>query len=50
MVTAVKKLGDADFEVETDGGLTFRSKVVVIAAGGGCVPAEEAADPRDRGL
>jgi thioredoxin reductase (NADPH) len=35
MVTAVKKLGDADFEVETDGGLKFRSKVVVIAAGGG---------------
>ena len=35
MVTGVKKLGEADFELETDGGLTFRSKVVVIAAGGG---------------
>jgi thioredoxin reductase (NADPH) len=35
MVTELKKLGDADFEVRTDGGLVFRSKVVVIAAGGG---------------
>ena len=35
MVTGMKKLGNADFEVTTDGGLTFRSKVVVIAAGGG---------------
>jgi len=35
MVTGVKKLGEADFEVETDGGIKFRSKVVVIAAGGG---------------
>ena len=35
MVTAVTKLGEADFAVETDGGLKFRSKVVVIAAGGG---------------
>jgi thioredoxin reductase (NADPH) len=35
MVTAVKKLGEAEFETTTDGGLTFRSKVVVIAAGGG---------------
>jgi len=35
MVTELKKLGDADFELKTDGGLTFRSKVVVIAAGGG---------------
>ena len=35
MVTGVKKLGDSDFEVETDGGTVFRSKVVVIAAGGG---------------
>ena len=33
MVTGVKKLGDADFEVETDGGLLFRAKAVVIAAG-----------------
>jgi len=35
MVTELKKLGEADFELKTDGGLTFRSKVVVIAAGGG---------------
>ena len=35
MVTGVKKLGQAEFEVETDGGTVFRSKVVVIAAGGG---------------
>ena len=35
MVTGVKKLGDAEFEIETDGGTVFRSKVVVIAAGGG---------------
>jgi thioredoxin reductase (NADPH) len=35
MVTELKKLGNADFEVRTDGGLVFRSKVVVIAAGGG---------------
>jgi thioredoxin reductase (NADPH) len=35
MVTELRKLGDADFEVKTDGGLVFRSKVVVIAAGGG---------------
>jgi thioredoxin reductase (NADPH) len=35
MVTELKKLGDADFEVRTDGGLVLRSKVVVIAAGGG---------------
>jgi thioredoxin reductase (NADPH) len=35
MVTELTKLGDADFEVKTDGGLVFRSKVVVIAAGGG---------------
>jgi len=35
MVTELKKLGDAGFELKTDGGLTFRSKVVVIAAGGG---------------
>jgi thioredoxin reductase (NADPH) len=35
MVTELKKLGDHDFEVKTDGGITFRSKVVVIAAGGG---------------
>jgi thioredoxin reductase (NADPH) len=35
MVTELKKRGEADFEVKTDGGLVFRSKVVVIAAGGG---------------
>ena len=35
MVTAVRKLGDSEFEVETDGGTVFHSKVVVIAAGGG---------------
>src|SRR6185295_10546924 len=35
MVTELKKLAEADFEVTTDGGLVFRSKVVVIAAGGG---------------
>jgi thioredoxin reductase (NADPH) len=35
MVTELTKLGDNDFELKTDGGLTFRSKVVVIAAGGG---------------
>jgi thioredoxin reductase (NADPH) len=35
MVTELKKLAEADFEVRTDGGLVFRSKVVVIAAGGG---------------
>jgi thioredoxin reductase (NADPH) len=35
MVTELKKLGEADFEVRTDGGLVFRSKVVVVAAGGG---------------
>ena len=35
MVTSVKKLGESDFGLQTDGGLTFRSKVVVIAAGGG---------------
>jgi thioredoxin reductase (NADPH) len=35
MVTELKKLGEAGFELKTDGGLSFRSKVVVIAAGGG---------------
>lgn len=35
MVTELKKSGDNDFELKTDGGMTFRSKVVVIAAGGG---------------
>jgi thioredoxin reductase (NADPH) len=35
MVTSLSKRGDADFELTTDGGLVFRSKIVVIAAGGG---------------
>ena len=35
MVTDLVKHGDTDFELKTDGGLVFRSKVVVIAAGGG---------------
>lgn len=35
MVTELKKLGDTQFELKTDGGLTFHAKVVVIAAGGG---------------
>ncbi len=35
MVTALRKRDDGSFEVETDEGQLFRSKVVVIAAGGG---------------
>ena len=35
MVTELIRHGDTDFEVRTDGGLSLRSKVVVIAAGGG---------------
>ncbi|MCY6380327.1 NAD(P)/FAD-dependent oxidoreductase [Hoeflea prorocentri] len=35
MVTALRKLDDGSFEVETDEGEIFRAKVVVIAAGGG---------------
>ena len=35
MVTELIKHGDNDFELKTDGGITFRSKIVVIAAGGG---------------
>ena len=35
MVTELTKLGDNSFELKTDGGLVFHSKVVVIAAGGG---------------
>ncbi len=35
MVTELKKLETGEFEVKTDGGLSFRSKAVVIAAGGG---------------
>ena len=35
MVTELIRHGDNDFELKTDGGLVFRSKIVVIAAGGG---------------
>jgi thioredoxin reductase (NADPH) len=35
MVTGLAKRDDGLFELTTDGGLVFRSKVVVIAAGGG---------------
>ena len=35
MVTTLAKREDGTFELGTDGGLRFRSKVVVIAAGGG---------------
>ena len=35
MITGLKKLDDGSFETETDGGLKFHSKVVVVAAGGG---------------
>ena len=35
MVTELTKHGDNDFELKTDGGMVFRSKIVVIAAGGG---------------
>jgi thioredoxin reductase (NADPH) len=35
MVTELTKHGDNDFELKTDGGLVFRAKVVVVAAGGG---------------
>ncbi len=35
MVTELAKLGETDFELKTDGGLVFRCKVVIIAAGGG---------------
>ncbi len=35
MVTGLKKLDDSLFEIQTDGGLVFHSKVVVVAAGGG---------------
>jgi thioredoxin reductase (NADPH) len=35
MVTELRKLEDGSFELKTDGGLVFHSKVVVIAAGGG---------------
>ena len=35
MVTSLTKRGESDFELTTDGGITFHCKVVVIAAGGG---------------
>jgi thioredoxin reductase (NADPH) len=35
MVTELIKHGDNDFELKTDGDITFRTKIVVIAAGGG---------------
>jgi thioredoxin reductase (NADPH) len=35
MVTGLVRRGDNDFVIETDGGLVFHCKVVVIAAGGG---------------
>src|SRR6478735_491696 len=35
MVTGLKKREGGGFELETDGGLVFHSKVVVVAAGGG---------------
>src|SRR5262245_64941382 len=35
MVTSLAKRDDGTFELVTDGGLVFRSRVVVIAAGGG---------------
>ena len=35
MVTELIKHGDSDFELKTDGGITFRCKIVVVAAGGG---------------
>lgn len=35
MVTELVRHGDNDFELKTDGGMVFRTKVVVIAAGGG---------------
>ncbi|HEY7765746.1 MAG TPA: NAD(P)/FAD-dependent oxidoreductase [Aestuariivirgaceae bacterium] len=35
MITELRKLEDGSFELKTDGDLVFKSKVVVIAAGGG---------------
>ena len=46
MVTELKKLGDNDFEVKTDGGKVFRCKVVVIAAGGGSFQPKKPPIPR----
>ena len=48
MVEKVEKIGDPLFRVTTDQGKQFESKVVVIAAGGGLVPAEAPADPGRR--
>ena len=46
MVTELKKLGDNEFEVKTDGGMLFRSKIVVIAAGGGSFQPKKPPIPR----
>jgi thioredoxin reductase (NADPH) len=35
MVMELRRLADGSFELKTDGGLVFHSKVVVVAAGGG---------------
>ncbi|MEO1160187.1 MAG: NAD(P)/FAD-dependent oxidoreductase, partial [Pseudomonadota bacterium] len=35
MVTSLRKLDDGSFELETDGDIQFKCKVVVVAAGGG---------------
>lgn len=35
MVTSLRKLDDGTFELETDGDILFKCKVVVVAAGGG---------------
>jgi thioredoxin reductase (NADPH) len=35
MVTSLRKLDDGSFELETDGDILFKCKVVVVAAGGG---------------
>jgi thioredoxin reductase (NADPH) len=35
MVSSLVKHGENDFELTTDGGMVFRTKIVVIAAGGG---------------
>ena len=35
MITSLRKLDDGTFELETDGDIQFKCKVVVVAAGGG---------------
>ena len=50
MVTELKKLGDGSFELKTDGGLIFHSKVVVVAAGGGSFQPKKPPIPGDRRL